>query len=237
MNEIPKIIHQIWSGIDEPLPEQFKELGDTWKENHPDWEYMYWDEACINEFIQEFYPQHWTIYKGFKYNVQRWDAIRYLILDKIGGLYVDFDYESLSPMDDILRDKSCCFSAEPKEHLKIFSKEVYFNNALMASVPNHPFIKIIIEAVFRKADNEIIFQNKMMEVLETTGPLLLTSLYEQFSNKGSIYIIPDELVSPLSKNEALKIILNDKLEKETEEYLEKKLEKAIALHYFLGSWL
>lgn len=35
MNEVPKIIHQIWSGINEPLPTQFKLLGETWKRDYP----------------------------------------------------------------------------------------------------------------------------------------------------------------------------------------------------------
>lgn len=29
MKKVPKIIHQIWSGIDEPLPEMFEKLGQT----------------------------------------------------------------------------------------------------------------------------------------------------------------------------------------------------------------
>ena len=36
MNKIPKIIHQIWSGIDGPLPEQFEVFSQTWKECYPD---------------------------------------------------------------------------------------------------------------------------------------------------------------------------------------------------------
>ena len=236
MNGIPKIIHQIWSGIDEPLPEHFNVLGETWKENHPTWEYQFWDEARMNRFIKDFYPQYQTVYKNFKYNVQRWDAIRYLILENIGGLYVDFDYECISPLDDLLKGRSCCFSAEPGEHVKIFSKEGYFNNALMASVPNHPFMRIIIEAVFKETDNEKTYPDKMMEVLETTGPLILTSLYEKYDSKESVYVIPEELVSPLSKNE-VQILLSNKIGKEAEDYLEKKLEKAIAVHYFLGGWL
>ncbi|MDR2968705.1 MAG: hypothetical protein LBV32_03760, partial [Tannerellaceae bacterium] len=27
-----------------------------------------------------------------KYNVQRWDTFRYLILDRFGGMYADADY-------------------------------------------------------------------------------------------------------------------------------------------------
>ena len=235
MNEIPKIIHQIWSGIDEPLPEHFRAFGETWKMNHPTWEYIFWDEARINAFIQDFYPQYLTAYKSFKYNIQRWDVIRYLILEKVGGVYVDFDYECLSPLDDVLKGKSCCFASEPSEYVKFFSKEVYFNNALMASIPNHPFMKIIIEAVFKETDNPKIYPSKMIEVLETTGPLIITSLYERYDSKESIYLIPEELVSPLSKTD-VGMLLNKDIEKKTEDYLEKKLEHAIAVHYFFGSW-
>jgi mannosyltransferase OCH1-like enzyme len=101
-NKIPKIIHQIWSGIDESLPEHFKILGETWKEHHPAWKYEFWDNDRMNIFVRENYPNYWDAYNRFLYNVQRWDAIRYLILDRIGGMYVDFDYESLEPLDMLL---------------------------------------------------------------------------------------------------------------------------------------
>lgn len=39
--EIPLIIHQIWSGIKEPLPQYFENLGKTWKYDYPDWKYEF----------------------------------------------------------------------------------------------------------------------------------------------------------------------------------------------------
>ena len=100
---IPQIIHQIWSGIDEPLPETAQILGDTWKQDYPDWEYKVWNNQMMNDFVQQYYPQYWEIYQKFPYNIQRWDTIRYLILDKIGGMYVDFDYESTAVQRKYLR--------------------------------------------------------------------------------------------------------------------------------------
>ena len=35
-NNIPRIIHQLWSGEEKPLPEDLKILSETWKEYHPD---------------------------------------------------------------------------------------------------------------------------------------------------------------------------------------------------------
>ena len=48
--KIPSIIHQIWSGVDGPLPEHFRVLGETWKRDYPNWEYKLWDNRMMNEF-------------------------------------------------------------------------------------------------------------------------------------------------------------------------------------------
>ncbi|MDR1504240.1 MAG: hypothetical protein LBT43_17470 [Prevotella sp.] len=234
--QIPKIIHQIWSGIDEPLPKHFKILGETWKDSHPSWEYIVWDNKKMNAFVQEYYPQYWDIYNAFKYNIQRWDAIRYLILYQMGGMYVDFDYECLEPLDGLLSSATCCFSAEPPEHKTIFKDNNYFNNALMACTPKHWFMQKIIGHAFDRVNIEKKYPNKMHEVLETTGPIMLTRLYAGCENKEDIYIIPAEFVSPITKGDVESYLLNQG-DKALEDYLEKRLEKALAIHYFLGNWL
>jgi mannosyltransferase OCH1-like enzyme len=233
--KIPRIIHQIWSGIDEPLPKRFKILGATWKEYHPGWRYEFWDNERINNFILENYPQYMTLYNQLKYNIQRWDVIRYLILYKIGGVYVDFDYECIAPLDNLLEKKICCFSSEPIEHAMSFGKGIYFNNALMSSVPKNLFMKLIIENIFNPAKEIKEYSDKMIEVLETTGPFLLTHLYESYDKKEDIYIIPAELVSPLSKTDVALFLQTQ--DASMNEWLEKKLEKAVAIHYFIGGWL
>jgi len=183
MNKIPKIIHQIWSGIDEPLPSYFKALGETWKRDYPEWKYEFWNNDRMNQFIQEYYPLYWKPYNSFPHNIQRWDAIRYLILDKTGGMYVDFDYESIKPLDDVLKEKTCCFASEPTEHLSIFGRNMYINNALMASIPNHPFMNEIIQKVFMSEKTNKEYTDKMDEVLKTTGPILISNLLEQTEYK------------------------------------------------------
>jgi len=236
--QIPKIIHQIWDGQNEPLPNFLSTLGDTWKELHPDWQYEFWDHERMISFLKARYPDYWDRYYSFKHNVQRWDVIRYLILETYGGMYVDFDYECLDPLDDLLSDKLCCFAQEPEEHM-FYQEGIYFNNALMASIPAHPFIGLINREIFNHPVNDKKYPNKMIEVLETTGPVFISKLYHHYQDKDSVYIIPSELVSPLTKVEVDRYIFNEEeieKNKETEEYLNRKLEKAIAVHYFLGSW-
>jgi mannosyltransferase OCH1-like enzyme len=234
MKMIPKIIHQIWSGIDEPLSEHFKMLGETWKEHHPAWKYEFWDNDRMWRFVKTYYPEHLDTYNSYPYNIQRWDAIRYLILDKIGGMYVDFDSECLEPHDELLAGKSCCFSMEPSEHGLRFNKQLYFNNALMACVSGHPFMKKVIEKVFNymAQKNPLTYGQRIMEILSSTGPLALLEVYENYPDKDQIFLIPAKYVSPFTDLEIESISRGYESED-----LEKRLQEAYSIHYFSNAWV
>lgn len=81
---IPKVIHQIWEEKT-TLPESFYQFSETWKEHHPSWEYILWNKLRMDSFIQEYFPNYIPILKKYKYDVQRWDVIRYLILYVYSG--------------------------------------------------------------------------------------------------------------------------------------------------------
>ena len=234
MNRIPKIIHQVWSGIDEPLPKHFEKLGESWKSDYPEWEYIVWDNQKMNDFILSNYPEYWESYQAFPYNVQRWDVIRYLILDKIGGMYVDFDYQSLARMDSLLENKTCCFSEEENYINKKGEKVSVFNNALMLSVPKHPFMQKIIETAF---SDKMVYANpepKQQCVLSTTGPGMITTLYNSLlsEEKENVYIIPAKYVTPFSVLQA-RFVRQGYNGPE----VKKALEEAYAVHYFWVGWL
>lgn len=93
---IPKILHQIWIG---PKPAPHKWL-ETWKNMHPDWEYILWDESSINELLLVNRSKYEYCYK-----LQRFegctDIARIEILYKYGGIYVDADMICLQPLDNL----------------------------------------------------------------------------------------------------------------------------------------
>ena len=68
---IPKIIHQVWSGIDKPLPKLSHVLGNTWKRDYPEWDYILWDN---DKSIIPNIGKH-TIYFHIIYNVGMPSAI------------------------------------------------------------------------------------------------------------------------------------------------------------------
>lgn len=233
MQKIPKIIHQVWGGG--TLPDYFKQLSATWKRDYPDWQYVLWDDERIDGFIREFYPQYRDIYSRFPYHVQRWDAIRYLFLQKMGGMYVDVDYESIEPMDNLIDGKTCCFAQEPLSERDILNyKKVdrMFNNAMMLSVPQHPFMDKVIEAVFRE-DNLSRRDSKAVCVLETTGPRMLVDTYNRLieAEKSDIYLLPTKYVTPFNIDQARRFLKGERSEE-----LHDCMGEAYAVHYFIGSW-
>lgn len=233
--KIPKIIHQIWSGIDGPLPDHFRSLGNTWQDNFPDWDYIVWDNKMMNELVENVYPEYKYIYYSFPYNVQRWDAIRYLILFHVGGMYVDFDYECIDNFECLVKDKDCCFAQEPYSHCRVFKRPIdfVFNNALMLSTKGHPFMKKIIESIFAEDSLDDIWDSKEMCVLNTTGPWKLIDLYENlpYEDKQDVYMIPARYVTPFDVPQAIRFRCGE----ESKE-LEDCIKDAYAVHYFFGNW-
>ena len=225
---IPKIIHQVWEGKSEPLPKHLLVLSETWKTFNPQWEYWLWSYDLMEELVFQQFPDFLDTYHNFPKGVQRWDAIRYMILYTYGGLYVDLDYECIEPIEKILNNKICCFGMEPPEHSANFQVDHLIGNAFMAAKPYQPFFKHIIEELKKFV---YINYNVNNYVVQSTGPLMLNRVYNSYLQKNEIDLINYELVTPISKREVL-LILNGK---ETSEIVDK-IEKAYAIHYFFGSW-
>ena len=224
---IPKIIHQVWEGKSEPLPENLAVLAKSWKKYNPDWEYRLWNKEQMEDLVSKEFPDLLETYYSFPQDVQRWDAIRYMILYHIGGVYADLDSECLDSLDELLDDKSCCFGLEPPEHAEDLNSKFVISNAIMATKPKQLFLKKVITEL----NNFKSFENESYYVVKSTGPLLLNRVYKTFTQKNKIDLIDYKLVTPLTKHESDLIFQG----KETNEIAEK-FDAAYVVHYFFGSW-
>lgn len=50
-----------------------------------------WTDATARLFMQTHYPSFLPTYDSYEYNIQRADAIRYFVLHRYGGIYMDLD--------------------------------------------------------------------------------------------------------------------------------------------------
>ena len=222
--EIPRMIHQIYEDPAGPSPDMLR-LAETWKNKMPDWEYRYWNKKMIRDFMESVCPDFLDYYNAYPFDVQRWDAIRYLILYHIGGLYVDFDYECIQPLDVLLSGSTCCMGMEPTFNSKIYNLSMIVGNALMASKPKHPFMSAIIE------DMKTNFSAYKGGVMSSTGPFMTTRVYEQYKKKSEVTLLPADLVAPLTMREVL-MMQTGKAHTD----VQKKITNAFSIHYFFGTW-
>lgn len=228
--KIPRIIHQIYEDLSGP-PSYLKSISKSWKELNPDWEYRFWDKNDMEAFLKEYYPELMPTYQAFPYNVQRWDAIRYLILYQFGGLYVDMDYECTENITSILCNLECGMGLEPEAHAIRNRMPYLVGNAFMATVPNHPYFKELIDAVFYDSKDESSSICSDNLVLNTTGPFMTTRIYNNSKYKEQVTLIPGEIIAPLTQGEVRTI-----LENKTSKIIENKIERSFAIHYFFNSW-
>ena len=188
---IPKIIHQTWRDHNPPGPKAWTE---SWKLQNPDWEYRFWTDNDLLDFVRTHYPDLEELYLSYPKPVQRADMARYLILHHHGGVYADIDTECTAPLDAIAEDRRVIFSTEPFEHeyqAHRLKMEMMLFNGVMASPKGHPFWLHVCETMVRCRHGKV-------HVLESTGPLLLTGAYSTYSDKDSISISSCHLFNPLN---------------------------------------
>jgi mannosyltransferase OCH1-like enzyme len=97
---IPKRIMQTWKTSD--VPEKWKASPASIKQHMPDWQYTLMTDTMNRAFVEQHFSDFLPYYDGFKYPIQRADAIRYMWLYIHGGLYLDLDCELLESLEPLL---------------------------------------------------------------------------------------------------------------------------------------
>ena len=213
---IPKIIHQIWLGG--PLPEKYKKFQQSWKTYHPDWTYMLWTEKEIEDFglINK------KLYDETKNYGQKADIARYEILYRIGGLYVDTDFECINPFDILhhcLEFYTSCLPT-PKEK---FCKCLL--NGLLAARPGHPIMKACVEDLGKSYHD-----NK--GIMAQTGPHYFSEVVFKYLASGSerSVVFPSSFFYPCPNYFANHYISQDEAKKQF------VCEESFAIHWWACSW-
>ena len=96
---IPNILHLIWVG-QSPQPESLAVYISKWKELMPHWNVRLWTNADLTE--DEVRLDVLAKIKLAERGVQQADILRYYIVEKYGGIYMDADVEPVKSLDPLL---------------------------------------------------------------------------------------------------------------------------------------
>lgn len=140
------------------MPAAYERYGESWQRHHPGWEMRLWTDASLPEI-------------GLADELERGrtpaecsDVLRYELLRRFGGVYVDTDFECLRSIEPLL-DGVEAFVA-------LYKPQGRINNAIMGARPGHPaFQRAVAEVRSRVGDGPI---------KEATGPRFLARVIDQF---------------------------------------------------------
>ena len=175
LSVIPKIIHQIWIGP-KPAPTN---LLRTWKEKHPNFEYILWTETELanRQMVLECLPQIAEIPEiNGKADIIRWE-----ILWQMGGYFVDADSICIEPFDAFFEGRSAFATYENENN-----RQGLVATGTMGFQPQHPLCRDIIDWIKNKENLPTIIEKRAWY---SVGPALLT----QFLDTGRY---PDFTVYP-----------------------------------------
>ncbi len=153
---IPRVFHRVWLGGN-PLPDEFVEFGETWERHHPEWEMKLWTDDKVAELdMPEVFSRARNTSEGS-------DILRYELMRRFGGVYMDTDFECRRPIDGLI---------EGLDAFAGYQKPGSVCTALIGSVPNHPAFEAAIERAPARVDTE--------SYPDSTGPTFLTELLPEF---------------------------------------------------------
>src|SRR5215831_19373076 len=69
---------------------------------NPDFEYLFFDDAQVEEFIDAEFPEYRPVFDSFPVRIQRYDLFRYLAVYRFGGFYFDTDVLLASGLENLL---------------------------------------------------------------------------------------------------------------------------------------
>ena len=178
---------------------------------HPAWEYRYFDDSAIRDFLRAEFPQYQSIFDSFPRNIQRIDFFRYLAVYRLGGFYFDLDVFLSQSLDNLLQHQSV-FAFEEltlNRHLRAHHQiDWEIGNYAFGAAPENPFLGAVIENCVR-AQRDPAWVAPMMRgipkafaaeftVLNTTGPGLLSRTLAENPGFDVTVLFPQDVCDPAS---------------------------------------
>lgn len=195
---IPKIFHQTWKVSQRPSKTRDWLL--SCRTLYPDWDFVLWSDQENTRLIAQYYTWFLETFMKYDSNIKRADAVRYFILHRYGGVYMDLDFICLKHAAPLFQKGLPTFgiqyTAFNSEDLLTyeFARLGSIANAWMASQPGDLVFDIIIDQLTHSSNEE--------NVLHATGPHFLTKVLQDnyfnvnFSLVESTYIYSQQYNTP-----------------------------------------
>jgi inositol phosphorylceramide mannosyltransferase catalytic subunit len=143
---------------------------DTWRDKHPEWEYRLWTDDNVPPLTNQSQFDAMPHFPG------KADILRYELLHRFGGVYVDADSACVSPLtEDLLNNVG--FAAHESE----YARPGLIGNSVIGARAGCALMASMIEKI---ATLNGLAYTPALEVWKLTGPLMFTRAMGQGGHTG-----------------------------------------------------
>jgi inositol phosphorylceramide mannosyltransferase catalytic subunit len=195
---IPRILHQIWIGPHAQPVVWTDTFERDYMAQNPEYEYILWTEKNIGELFADF-PVSRVVYDNEPTYNGKSDILRYLILYKYGGIYVDADsvwvnHKSFDPLIEGTNSTGVFVSVHPRESDGMCG-------GVMGATPGNPLIKLLITEIEKYvlrgeivAPIDYVRRTRVHGASFNVGP---AHIHRHFTGKG-VTVFPSVYFYPVS---------------------------------------
>jgi inositol phosphorylceramide mannosyltransferase catalytic subunit len=175
---------------------------------HPDFEYVFFDDARVESFMAEQLPEHRRAFEQFHVPIQKFDFFRYLAVYRLGGFYLDLDVFLVRDLIP-LQNSECVFPFEELTWLQHlcdhYAMDWQIGNYGFGAEAGHPLLAAIIENCVRSTRDPSWVSSIMkglpwmcredFYVLCSTGPGLVSRTFAENPplQTGVTILFPDDV--------------------------------------------
>ena len=194
---IPKIVHLTFKDF-KSLPIEIVCKNRTLELRNPGYTFCYYDDAQMLTWVNDNCDLE--VSKAFnsinqKYGVVRADLFRYLIIHKVGGIYLDIKSDCLVPFDVLISANDKFITSHwmhsdgtidsyfGNHKAFITSNLTEFQQWFLMAEPKHYIMKDVVSTVLQNLSNkQTVFNTQFgrVGVLETSGPIVFTKVLSKF---------------------------------------------------------
>ncbi|CAF2807074.1 unnamed protein product [Rotaria sp. Silwood2] len=121
---VPRVIHQTYRTYDIPAIWNTS-VQSVITMNAGDFKYRRWSHADMDAFVQQHEPHFYrNTFVNYRYDMQRIDSFRYVLMFYLGGIYIDMDNGCHRPLREFVATMEALDPDSP--HLALFPAEDTF---------------------------------------------------------------------------------------------------------------
>jgi glycosyltransferase involved in cell wall biosynthesis len=226
---IPRILHQL--AKTEEIPPHLQGFQDSWRRLNPDYAYHLWTDQSLEAWVSEQAPEFLPLFLAYPRSICRADLGRYLLLNRIGGVYADLDCQCLRPIAPLLAGRPFAIATEPAAHHNQAAVQERGLNQIVcpsfiASEAGHPFWLEVFDELRRIDPSQVLTST---DVLDATGPFLLSRVFTS-NPQHEQHLINSEQIYPFSKEDCWHGLIFDLV------FWSERTRNAFVAHYWDSSW-